>query len=180
MSQMSPPPDDKNWTWVLERPCPQCGFEAAGLHREDIGTRLLLAVRELREALAVPQVGVRPAPGVWSPLEYGCHTRDVCRVFLGRLSDMLDHDDPLYANWDQDATAVDGDYAAQEADVVGEQLWDEAQRLAGRFDGVDDGQWDRTGTRSDGAHFTIVSLGQYLVHDLVHHVWDLTGDPQQP
>ena len=20
-------PDDKNWTWVLERPCPECGFD---------------------------------------------------------------------------------------------------------------------------------------------------------
>ena len=22
-------PDDKDWTWVLERPCPECGFDAA-------------------------------------------------------------------------------------------------------------------------------------------------------
>jgi hypothetical protein len=21
-------PDDKNWTWVLERPCPECDFSA--------------------------------------------------------------------------------------------------------------------------------------------------------
>ena len=29
---LSPPPitpDDKNWTWVLERVCPDCGFDAA-------------------------------------------------------------------------------------------------------------------------------------------------------
>jgi hypothetical protein len=23
-----PRPDDKNWTWVLERPCPACRFDA--------------------------------------------------------------------------------------------------------------------------------------------------------
>ncbi|HEX6658909.1 MAG TPA: hypothetical protein VF065_12545 [Ilumatobacter sp.] len=22
-------PDDKNWTWVLERPCPDCGLETS-------------------------------------------------------------------------------------------------------------------------------------------------------
>jgi hypothetical protein len=22
-----------------------------------------------------------------------------------------------------------------------------------------------------------VTLGQYLLHDLVHHVWDVTGEP---
>lgn len=177
---MSPTPDDKNWTWVLERPCPECGFEAAELHREDIGTRLLVAVREVRQALAGPDVRVRPAAGVWSALEYGCRTRDVCRVFLGRLSDMLDHDDPLFANWDQDATAIAEDYAAQVPAVVSEQLWDDAQRLAGRFNGVDHDQWDRIGSRSDGENFTVVSLGQYLLHDLAHHVWDLTGAPQHP
>ena len=25
---MSITPDTKDWTWVLERPCPECGFEA--------------------------------------------------------------------------------------------------------------------------------------------------------
>lgn len=35
--------------------------------------------------------------------------------------------------------------------------------------------WERTGLRSDGAQFTVLTLGQYLVHDPVHHVWDVTG-----
>ena len=25
------PGDDKDWTWVLERPCPECGFDAGAL-----------------------------------------------------------------------------------------------------------------------------------------------------
>jgi hypothetical protein len=29
-------PDDKDWTWVLQRPCPDCGFEAASIRRDDI------------------------------------------------------------------------------------------------------------------------------------------------
>ena len=34
----------------------------------------------------------------------------------------------------------------------------------------------RTGRRSDGARFTVTTLGQYLVHDPVHHLNDVAGD----
>ena len=29
-------PDTKDWTWVLERPCPECGFEAAAHDVSDL------------------------------------------------------------------------------------------------------------------------------------------------
>jgi hypothetical protein len=171
-------PDTKDWTWVLDRPCPECGFEASELHREDIGTRLLRAAKDLCSTLEQPGAHDRPAPTVWSPLEYACHARDVCRVFDDRLVQMLVADGPALANWDQDAAAVAGGYAAQDAVSVSEELWDDAQPLAARYNGLEESQWDRTATRSDGAQFTVVSIGQYLVHDLAHHVWDVTGKPQ--
>ena len=59
--------------------------------------------------------GERPAPDVWSPLEYGCHVRDVHVLFAQRLRAMLDEDEPTFANWDQDATALESDYASQDA-----------------------------------------------------------------
>jgi hypothetical protein len=171
--------DTKDWTWVLQERCPECGFDAGDLHREDIGTRVLTAAQALRAAVTAPGARTRPAPDVWSPLEYGCHTRDVCQVFDTRLQLVLTEDDPTFANWDQDATAVADDYAGQDPELVAGQLWEAAQVLAGRFNGVEDPHWDRTAGRSDGARFTVVSLGQYLTHDLVHHVWDLTGVPQE-
>ena len=62
----------------------------------------------------------QPAPvaGHWSALEYGCHVRDVFRRFDERLHLMLSETDPLFANWDQDATAVEDDYAGQDPVVV--------------------------------------------------------------
>ena len=33
--------------------------------------------------------------------------------------------------------------------------------------------WQRTGTRSDGARFTIESFARYALHDVVHHVHDV-------
>src|SRR4051812_43336049 len=111
-------PDTKDWTWVLQRPCTECGFDAAGVAREQIGLRLRAATFKLIALLDDPAAAQRPAPEVWSALEYGCHVRDVHRLFLLRLGLMLGEDDPLFANWDQDATAVESRYA--EADL--EQL----------------------------------------------------------
>jgi hypothetical protein len=170
--------DSKDWTWVLQQPCPQCGFEAEELHREDIGTRVLLAAKALRDAALAPTARERPSPQVWSALEYVCHTRDACQVFDERLELMLGQDEPMFANWDQDEAAAAGEYPNQDPTVVSAQLWDRAAVIATRFNGVDGDDWERTGTRSNGSEFTVATLGQYFAHDLAHHVWDLTGIPQ--
>jgi len=168
-------PDTKDWTWVLTRPCAECGFDAHDLAKDAIGPRLLVAADEMVKALERPDVGERPRPGVWSPLEYACHVRDVFRVFSGRLHRMLTEDAPAFDNWDQDVTAVEDDYAAQDPAVVARQLLAEVRTLAGAWDAVPPDAWQRTGTRSDGAQFTVLTLGRYLVHDPVHHVYDVTG-----
>lgn len=167
------PPDNKDWTWVLERRCPECGFDAAGFERELVGSTILANAAAWQRVLRGADVGRRPAADVWSPLEYGCHVRDVFCVYDERLERMLEEDDPQYANWDQDATAVDDDYAAQDAVTVAEELVIAAARLANRFDAVTGAQWGRPGTRSDGAHFTVESFARYLIHDPVHHLWDV-------
>ena len=172
-------PDTKDWTWVLTRPCDECGFDAHDLAKAAVGPRLLVAAEDLVAALERADVRERPAPAVWSPLEYACHVRDVFRVFTGRLHRMLTEDAPAFANWDQDATAVENDYAAQDPAVVARQLLAEARTLAGAWDTVPPDAWDRAGTRSDGARFTVLTLGRYLVHDPVHHVYDVT-DLRQP
>jgi len=35
----------------------------------------------------------------------------------------------------------------------------------------------RPGFRSDGARFTVESFARYFVHDLAHHLHDVTGVP---
>jgi hypothetical protein len=171
-------PDGKDWTWVLARPCPECGFDAstfpatevAGLIRSNAAAwdRLLTGQPEdLRR---------RPSDERWSPLEYACHVRDVCRLYDERLGLMLRQDDPLYANWDQDATAAEDDYNGQDPATVALELRTAARRLAGAFDQVEGAQWQRTGRRSDGAAFTVDTFSRYLVHDPVHHLFDVTGE----
>ena len=92
---------------------------------------------------------------MWSPVEYACHVRDTCRIFRERLGRMLTEDDPRFANWDQDATAIADDYFHADPAVVIAQLEREAEATASAFDAVAGAQWRRPGRRSDGASFTL-------------------------
>jgi hypothetical protein len=166
-------PDTKNWTWVLERPCPQCGFDAASVPRDELGMRLRGNAANWTQLLTDPRVRRRPQPDVWSALEYGCHVRDVFVLFHRRLQLMLTEDAPRFDNWDQDATAVEDRYAEQDPDTVLAALVEAGERLAARYDAIEPDEWVRTGVRSDGATFDVESFGRYLLHDPVHHVWDV-------
>ena len=125
------------------------------------------------EVLERRDAASRPSPDTWSPVEYACHVRDVCRVFDGRLRLMLEQDEPTFPNWDQDETAVQERYGAQHPSVVGPELAEAADAMAARFATVADDQWARRGLRSNGSVFTVQSLGRYFLHDLAHHLVDV-------
>ncbi|MFD8781974.1 DinB family protein [Kitasatospora sp. NPDC059599] len=171
-------PDTKDWTWVLERPCPECGLDTPRVVREDVAGMVRANAEGWLAVLAGggDGLGRRPEPGVWSDLEYACHVRDVFRLFLVRLGLMLDRDDPLFPNWDQDETAVAERYGEQVPGVVAGELAEAAEALAAAFERVAGEQWRRTGSRSDGARFTVESFSRYLIHDPVHHLFDVTGE----
>src|SRR5580765_7158005 len=98
-------PDTKDWTWVLDSACPECGYDAATVDPRDIGDRTRRAIPRWQAVLQRADARTRPSPDVWSPAEYGCHIRDVLTTFDGRLRLMLSVEDARFANWDQDATA---------------------------------------------------------------------------
>lgn len=169
-------PDGKNWTWVLERSCPQCSFDAASVAAESIAGLIREQAVIWPTLLAATDVGVRPRPDKWSPLEYGCHVRDVFRLYDFRLHLMLNSDDPQFPNWDQDVTAIEERYHESDAATTAAELVAAAMQLAESFDTVSGDQWQRVGRRGDGAVFTILSFARYLVHDPIHHVHDVRGD----
>jgi hypothetical protein len=173
-SSLTPPADDKDWTWVLDRPCPDCGFDATTV--TDVPERIRAAAAVLRGTLAEPGARDRPSPDVWSPLEYACHARDVCIVFGARLSSMRGTDDPQFLNWDQDETALAERYWEQDPATVAEELAAEAERIAADFASVRPDEWGRPGRRSNGSVFTVDTLSRYFLHDLEHHAHDVSPD----
>ncbi|WP_408899267.1 DinB family protein [Nocardioides sp. R1-1] len=166
-------PDTKDWTWVLTEPCPECGYDAAAVDRRALGSLVRDNAEFWSRALARPGAQERPSPTVWSPTEYGCHVRDVNRIFSVRLAQLLTEDDPRFANWDQDETARTERYDEQRAADVVPDLVAAAEAVASAYDAVPDDAWSRPGRRSDGSVFTVETLGAYHLHDLVHHRWDV-------
>ena len=165
--------DTKNWTWVIDRPCPDCGFDAADYRDADVPPAIVDNAGSWPEVLARVSVRERPDDSTWSPLEYAAHVRDVLSVYRQRLMLMVESDDPLYPNWDQDETAMAERYNEQDPTVVGGQLAANAADLAAAFEVLTPDQWLRLGRRSDGAGFTVSSMAKYMTHDLVHHRWDV-------
>lgn len=135
---MSITPDTKDWTWVLQRACPECGFDAASHPVEEL-----------------PGL-VHDAAMTWS---------DVLR----RAG---------VAGWDQDETSVAERYGEQEPAVVAVDLIEAAGTVAGLYAGIAGATRHRRGLRSAGAEFTVETLGQYHLHDVVHHLHDVGADPR--
>ncbi|MFI9644420.1 DinB family protein [Micromonospora sp. NPDC051925] len=168
-------PEDRDWTFVIDDGCAECGFVPQ--QPAATGDRLRATVPIWQEVLSRPDAARRPAPTVWSPVEYACHVRDTCRIFRGRLELMLDVDDPIFPNWDQDATAVEEDYFHQSPARVADELTAQAALTAAAFDAVGPRQWERPGRRSNGSVFTVRRFAVYLLHDVAHHVHDVTRPP---
>lgn len=172
-------PDDKDWTWVLQEPCPECGFDAAAVEPTGVADVIRADAARWPARLARGDARERPQPTVWSVLEYGCHVRDVHRIFGQRVHLMLDEDEPRFPNWDQDETAIADDYPSQDPATVGAELVEAADAVADTYTTVAGAQWDRRGLRSNGSQFTVASIAVYHLHDIVHHAYDVDREDTQ-
>ena len=168
-------PDDKDWTWVLARPCPECSFDSSTVTPSTVPGSIENMLPRWRAVLRRPDAAERPDDSTWSVLEYACHVRDVLSLFDQRLNLMLDSDDARFEDWDQDGTAVEKDYANADPALVSAELAAEGKQAAESFAAVRESEWDRKGLRSNGSEFTVLTLSRYFLHDLVHHLHDVNG-----
>ncbi|MFZ2015868.1 MAG: class I SAM-dependent methyltransferase [Nocardioides sp.] len=166
-------PDAKDWTWVLERRCDECGLDASVVDRHDLPHAFRTNARVWLALLADPLAAERARPDRWSLLEYACHVHDVHQVFHDRVTSMLAEDTPHFADWDQDAAALEHDYAGQLPSIVGPTLVASAYAVGDLYASVPPLAWQLRGVRSNGSEFTIETLGRYHLHDVVHHLHDV-------
>ncbi len=171
-------PDTSDWTWVLTRRCPDCGFDPDEISPLAFTEIIRDAKQRYAAVLARADVRSRPSAGVWSPLEYCCHVRDVCDVMRGRLEQILaggGRETVRFADWDQDAAATLGQYWHSDPHVVQAELVTAFEAAAAAFDRPHGDQWEWPALRSNGSEFTARTLGLYFLHDLIHHLWDVHG-----
>lgn len=168
-------PDHKDWTWVLQRPCPECGFDATAATPATAPGIVASMLPRWRAALRRPDAADRPDANTWSVLEYAGHVRDVFALFDHRLDLMVTEDDARFEDWDQDLTAIEKDYANADPAVVSAELTAEGTQIAASFARVPEDEWGSKGTRSNGSEFTVLTFAQYFLHDVVHHLHDVDG-----
>ena len=60
-------------------------------------------------------------------------------------------------------------------ELVPAEVVTELSAAASRFTELTPGQWLRRGRRSDGVQYTVETFGRNLVHEVVHHLCDVTG-----
>jgi DinB superfamily len=157
--------------------CDECGFVYSTLGRTDIAP----ALRELGPQYAArltgdqPRLRRRPAPDVWSALEYSCHMRDVLVVQRERLAQALVEDCPTFVPMGREERVVRDRYNEQDPAVVARELVEAADAAADAFAALDDAGWARTGIYNfpAPAERTMLWLGQHTVHEGRHHLRDV-------
>ena len=155
--------------------CDECGFDAGAWEVADASTLLGGLGLWWRLATAGVDAGAlnaRPAPGVWSVLEYGMHTAFVTAVLREGLAMILEADglalpDPPSADG---ARADDTAPVLDAAAIVGD-VDREGRALAALARGAPADGWAHTGRlRGETLHATAVL--RHAAHDASHHMMD--------
>jgi hypothetical protein len=169
--------------------CGECGFVDVDLPRPEIPKALTdLAEQYLARLTASSRESLRrrPAPEVWSPLEYAAHVRDVLEVQRERVMVALLHDAPTFEPMDREERVVEWRYNEQDPVVVAREIQRNAAELAAVLESLDGDGWDRIGIYNwpERAERDVTWIGRHTVHEQVHHLFDinrsLQGQPGSP
>ncbi|OWY61863.1 hypothetical protein B7486_61520 [cyanobacterium TDX16] len=155
--------------------CGECGWKVHDLEDGDL-VRLMggegPAWAGVLRGASVEVLRWRPAPEVWTGLEYAAHVRGVLEVFGARVALMLREDDPELVVWDDEAAVIEEAYDEQDPAEVLAGIQAAAAAYAEVLRGVVGSAWSRTGRREDTV-FTVSSISWYGLHESVHHRHDV-------
>jgi hypothetical protein len=178
---MAGQPKAEGWEWTLiqSRPCPQCGQDPAASPPATLGTVALASAAGWRVFLTGGGnddgfLRTSPRPGVWSPMQYAAHSRDMLRVFGDRILMAVEADDPVVPSFDPGPDAWAAFNHLDPSELAGD-LDAQADRLAGILAGRGDGDWARTARRDGVDRFTVAGLACFAVHEAHHHLLDADG-----
>ena len=167
--------EGRDWTRSQFEACPDCGHDSSAVDDDDLPRTLTdEAARWGSFLAAAPIADLRrwPEPGVWSPLEYACHTRDVVSVFEERVRRTATDPGQQLGWWDHEAAVVDEGYNSQEPVLVAEAMAGNARRLGATLAALDAAQWDHAAERRPGEEFTVRGMARFVLHELAHHRHD--------
>ncbi len=117
----------------------------------------------------------RPAPDVWSPLEYACHVRDVLQVQRDRVAQSQHEDEPRYTPMGRDEHVVAARYNEQDPEVVANEVLAAADTFIATLDALDDKGWARRGLYNypEPQLRTVEWIAIHTMHEVLHHRVDI-------
>jgi len=169
--------------------CGECGFVYGDLPRVEVSSALAEVAEQYVARLTSSSGDAlrrRPAPEVWSPLEYAAHVRDVLEVQRERVMVALLHDAPTFEPMGREERVVEWRYNEQDPLDVAREMRRNATDLATVLDSLDDAGWSRIGIYNwpERAERDVAWIGRHTVHEQVHHLFDinrsLQGQPGTP
>ena len=157
--------------------CAQCGFEYDLAEAESAGPAIVVGVAQCADLLGEPESDVRRRrqPDTWSPLEYGCHIRDVLLVQRERVLAARRTDTPVFEPMGRDERVEHDGYRGQDPDAVARQLTDAAALFANVLSRLGDADWERgvvygyPSTQERSLRWVAV----HTMHEVRHHLLDL-------
>ena len=155
--------------------CTECGFDGGRYDDEALLGALRALGTQWRELLATAgdTLRERPAPGVWSAIEYAAHSRDVTAMHVVGVEAALPGDEPVVPPLDDSVVDdIAGGYASEDLDAVLVALDEQAVRLATCAGEAGPDAWGHGLTigedRSD-----VRRLLEHALHDSTHHLRDV-------
>jgi hypothetical protein len=157
--------------------CDECGYEYDLAAAEAIGPQIVGGVGDIVATMraAGPALHVRRQPAVWSPLEYGCHLRDVLLVQRERLLAARRTDRPTFDPMGRDERVEHDGYTDQNPTDVVRQLTDAAAMFANDLARLSPAEWDRRVVYRypTTAERPLRWVAVHTLHEVRHHRLDI-------
>jgi hypothetical protein len=156
--------------------CAECGFAYDVGRFRAAGSSIVEGAVQLGRMITNPTADVRRrrSPGQWSPLEYGCHVRDVLLVQRERVLMARRATCPTLAPMGRDERVEHDGYADQLPAEVARQLEDSARMLAHVLSRLGE-DWDRTLIYNfpAPAERSLRWVAIHTLHEVGHHRMDV-------
>lgn len=155
----------------------ECGFEYRPGETKRAGSDIVETALQLAAMLADAGTDARERrqPGIWSPLEYACHVRDVLLVQRERVLLARRQERPSFDPMGRDERVDHDGYAEQDPSDVASQLSDAARLLANVLGRLPAADWERTVMYNYPAlaERSLGWVGIHTLHEVRHHLEDV-------
>jgi len=157
--------------------CADCGFEY-DLDRHTVaGAAIVEGAAHLALVLHDDAADLRSRrrPGTWSPLEYGCHVRDVLLVQRERVLSARRVERPTFDPMGRDERVEHDGYGEQDPADVARQVTDAARLFANVLGRLGAEEWERSVVYGYPARAerTLRWVAVHTEHEVRHHLLDI-------